>query len=480
MRESPPWLIDLAGKPAPQEARAPLAELDTDSNITAATRWLINRAPEAIQGAGGDETTFKVAAAVKDFGISEDLCLDLLISHWNEAKAIPNWDYDDLKQKVENAYSYGTGAIGKRTAEADFEPVDLSIFKKPDLANAKKNRLYYVPFDDAVARALDAIAKPLIKGLLDCAAMSVIYGDSNSGKTFLALDIASHVATPGFCWNGRKTENGLVAYVAAEGGRGVYKRLEAWRRKHGIEKGRVKLALIPCPVDLRSMEGDAKALVDLIRQAEAQWDEPVVLVVIDTLSRAMAGGDENSPVDMGLLVRNCDRIRDALNCHLMLIHHTGKNKASGARGHSLLRAATDTEIEVDNRTFAAKKQRDIEPIKDMRFDLEVVKLGTDADGDPITSCTVALRTASEFEELPLTDEESDFFDIISALVGDKAETEKIEPTKYYFGYDIFDEIKLQEMRMRIPSERTARYRLMRSLCEKRKLKKVKSGQWVMV
>jgi hypothetical protein len=479
MLEAPEWLTKLCGKPAPHESKTPLVELDTDANIAKATKWLIEEAPEAVQGAGGDETTYKVAAFVKDFGISEGLALDLLIAHWNETKASPNWDYDDLKRKVENAYSYGTGAVGKRAivpAEDDFEPVDLSVFEKPEMANAKKNRLYYVPFDDAVTRALDAIAKPLVKGLLDCSAMSVIYGDSNSGKTFLALDIASHVATPGFRWNGRKTANGLVAYIAAEGGRGVYKRLEAWRRKHGIEKGQVKLALIPCPVDLRSMEGDAKPLVELIRQAEAHWGEKVVLVVVDTLSRALAGGDENSPVDMGSLVRNCDRIRDALDCHLMLIHHTGKNKAAGARGHSLLRAATDTEIEVDNRTFAAKKQRDIEPIPDMRFDLEVVKLGEDGDGDPITSCTVILRTASEFEKLPLTDEEFGYWEelLVALADRDKGDINVEKSISTGFFVDLF--WRLHSSEFDAPREK-ANYTL-KKFGEKGWIKKLKQGQWV--
>jgi RecA-family ATPase len=70
------------------------------------------------------------------------------------------------------------------------------------------------------------------------------------------------------------------------------------------------------------------------------------MIVLDTLSRVIAGGNENAPDDMGQLIGNCDRIRAEARAHVMLVHHTGKDEARGARGHSSLRAATDTEIEV--------------------------------------------------------------------------------------------------------------------------------------
>jgi RecA-family ATPase len=90
-------------------------------------------------------------------------------------------------------------------------------------------------------------------------------------------------------------------------------------------------------------------LIDLIAEVARQTDKRVVLVVIDTLARAMAGGNENASEDMGAFVRNVDRVRSATSAHTMIVHHSGKNKAAGARGHSSLRAATDTEIEIDQR-----------------------------------------------------------------------------------------------------------------------------------
>jgi hypothetical protein len=77
---------------------------------------------------------------------------------------------------------------------------------------------------------------------------------------------------------------------------------------------------------------------------------PIRLVVVDTLSRAMAGGNENAPDDMSAFIRNIDRIRQETGAHVLIVHHCGKDAAKGARGHSCLRAATDTKIELSHDT----------------------------------------------------------------------------------------------------------------------------------
>ena len=119
-----------------------------------------------------------------------------------------------------------------------------------------------------------------------------------------------------------------------------------------------------------------------------------MLIVIDTLSRTLAGGNENMPDDMGAFVRHVDRLRDATGAHVMIVHHTGKTLSQGARGHSLLRAAVDTEIEISRpeeskRSVAlVTKQRDEDTGASLAFQLRVIDLGYDDEGDMVTSCVV--------------------------------------------------------------------------------------------
>jgi hypothetical protein len=138
-------------------------------------------------------------------------------------------------------------------------------------------------------------------------------------------------------------------------------------------------------------DADTQPLIDLIKKIQTDCGQTVVKVTIDTLSRAISGGDENSSVDMGHLVRHFDLIREKTEVHLAVIHHTGKDKAKGARGHSLLRAATDTEIEITDGKITVTKQRDLDGAIELRFTLKPIGVGIDQRGKAVTSCWVDVR-----------------------------------------------------------------------------------------
>lgn len=222
--------------------------------------------------------------------------------------------------------------------------------------------------------------------MFDRGAFAEMYGGTNSGKTFTALDLSEHIAH-GWSWCGRKVRGGPVCYIAAEGGLGLEERLTAFRQHHDVDQADVPLYIIPASIDLCSAESDAKILID-----EIQLLGTVQLVVIDTLARALAGGDENGPQDMGAFVGNCDRIRESTGAAILAIHHSGKDQSRGGRGHSSLKAAVDTEILIENTdslvTVTTTKQRDYPSGDTFTFKLESVEIGTDDDGDPITSCVL--------------------------------------------------------------------------------------------
>jgi RecA-family ATPase len=217
-------------------------------------------------------------------------------------------------------------------------------------------------FAEAADSALSDAGNQLIEGVLDEGGLSVIYGDSGSGKTFVSLDQAFHVGT-GLEWNGKKVKCGLVVYVAAEGGSRIKQRIAALQKRYRKEYGDVApdplFALVRYPIDLRSSDADLKSLLALVLKAEEKTGEKCAWLIVDTLSRAMAGGDENSPVDMGRVVASADSFRAETGAHFTYVHHTGKDAARGARGHSLLRAATETTAsERDNFDFTPPRPRD--------------------------------------------------------------------------------------------------------------------------
>ncbi len=358
---APKWLIDLCGQVRERDRAStePLVEWDQPAALKSAAGYLINEAPLSVEDDGGDLNAFKVAARVKDYGISDSLTLKLMMDHWN-TRCSPPWDEDDLAVKVRNAYSYGTEPPGIADPNLEF-PLTGPVAEKP-----RFNRMSLA----ASAARADEAEDPLIEGLLDRGAMSVMYGDSNVGKTFVALELAYCVAT-GRPWNGHKVRKGLVVYVVAEGGRGIHKRAAALIKKFGDEAP--LFVLIVQPIDMLHPEVDLKALIKEVKAIEAEKGAKCELIDLDTLSMVFAGGEENGSADMGSFVGNVGRLRAATGAHVQTVHHTGKDKAKGMRGHSLLRAATDTEIEI-NETGGLKvtKQRDIEVKLELGFILEKV------------------------------------------------------------------------------------------------------------
>ena len=257
-----------------------------------------------------------------------------------------------------------------------------------------KNRGLYYKKPSEISPNLDDVA--IVEDFLNEGGMSVMYGDSNTGKTFVAMDVGFHIAI-GRTWDNKRVIQGGVVYVAAEGGKSAQNRVAALKKHYNIQD--FPFYLVPCPIDLLNPKADTKPLIELIQKAERDAATSIRLVVIDTLSRALAGGDENGSQDMGAYVKNIDEIRDATKAHVMSVHHCGKDKAKGARGHSLLRAATDTEIEIADKTIKVTKQRDMDFTKSIGFELKVVELGKNTYGKPITSCvieTVDIQARDEF------------------------------------------------------------------------------------
>jgi hypothetical protein len=269
----------------------------------------------------------------------------------------------------------------------------LEILLSDALPPAIESRLS-VAFADELP---DTFTPPdeLVQGILTAEGGSVLYGDSNSGKTFFVIDMAAALAR-GVDWMGRKTEPGMVIYLAAESPASVRSRLQAYQRHHGVKVP--NFAIVQSPIDLFDGDADTDEVIALVCQLEAQRGQRARLIVGDTLARLSAGANENAGQDMGLVVRRFDRIRSACKAHFLLVHHSGKAAAAGARGWSGIRAAVDTEIEVSDsptgRCAEVTKQRDLST-KGTRvgFRLESVHLGLTKWGKPATSCVVVAADA---------------------------------------------------------------------------------------
>lgn len=224
----------------------------------------------------------------------------------------------------------------------------------------------------------------LVKGWLFRGCTSILYGQSNTGKTYLAVDLA-HAISKGRVWGARRVRKGRVLYIAAEGGAGFTNRISAL---DGPE-----FFVLISSLTLATKDTQRAFLIEVLKHLEKVGGAPWDLVVIDTMARVMGGADENAAPDIADLMQNIAGIQAATGAHVMLVHHSGKDTSKGARGHSALRAAVDTEIELSRDetgliTALLTKQRDGPTGIKFEYRLRQVELGRDQDGDPVTTCVV--------------------------------------------------------------------------------------------
>lgn len=180
----------------------------------------------------------------------------------------------------------------------------------------------------------------LIDELIPAKGFAALYGKPGSYKSFTALYLAGHIANGREAF-ARSTNQGDVVYLAGEGGAGLKRRWDALKRHHDLPDDS-RIAFVKAQLNLRSTPDDAEALIEAVK---AKGLKPQLLVV-DTLARAFAGGNENSSEDMGAFISIVGMIQEALDTAIMIVHHSGKDEARGQRGHSSLLGAVDAELEV--------------------------------------------------------------------------------------------------------------------------------------
>lgn len=265
----------------------------------------------------------------------------------------------------------------------------VRLHQAKQAAKPKTNRRLRFRFAGSVQPQL--AGQYVIKGHLWCG-LAVYFGRANAGKTAVVFDLAAHVAGR-MPYRGRRTRGGLVVWLALEAPQSLDNRLVAWCRHHGFDAGGLSLAVVAGTLDLRNKASVSEA-IDLLSEIEAQAAEPIALLVIDTLARAMPGADENSFADMGAAIAALDRIRtEARVDALVALHHVGKDDSRGPRGHSSLIAAVDGAYEVRDGEVICTKARDGKVGESLPVLLQPVEVGVDEDGDPVTAVVAVAADA---------------------------------------------------------------------------------------
>lgn len=278
-------------------------------------------------------------------------------------------------------------ASSKVATADDFEVVED---RKPS-ADAVAPELRF-PYYQAAEFTRAEPVRWAIKGVLPRAETCAIVGESGSGKTFLTLDMLMAIAT-GLDWRGHKVTQEPVLYICAEGAAGFRLRLRAWAEHHGVDLAGVPFYVVGDAPNLLE-KADIK---DLLATMKALPETPGVICA-DTWAQVTAGGNENSGEDMGRALGHCKVIHKATRATVVIVAHTGKDASRGMRGWSGVKGALDAEITVERsdtyRSATVTKMKDGSTEgEEFAFELGGVTLGSDVDGEAITSCVVHHRAS---------------------------------------------------------------------------------------
>jgi hypothetical protein len=321
----------------------------------------------AVQGRGGNNLTFQVACSILDKAVSPGTCFDLLWEHWNP-HCSPPWDDWELEQIIRNAANYGEdteGGVKGFQANADaFAGFVGQEFEPPAPVDRGRDKIQFLH------TYADTVQDPtwLIPGVLPAAGVGMIYGESGSYKSFLALDMALCLSfgIPGQ-WNAPPVKNDVL-FLAGEGPVATAKkRWPAWMEWQQIAHRDDHRFLIKDRVPFYT---DADAW-EHVKADLAELKAKPSLIVIDTLTRLITGLDENSAKDASMITNFMEQLARYYECFVLAVHHTGKDQNKGARGSSAFYANMDTvistKLKLGGTELRVRKQKDADVSDDISY-----------------------------------------------------------------------------------------------------------------
>lgn len=319
-------------------------------------------------------------------------------------------DFDDVAEDAVFEADVGGGAASAQAAVGgsllagegggdvadDFDDVSGGVVQKPKAKPPTKKARFDIIRADHYVRDVKVL-RWFYKGALPQANVLAIYGESGSGKTFLALDIVCKLAL-GMPWFGIHSVPTKILYVAAEGASGMRERMMAWCVANNVSISALgeNLSVLGDQPNMLEKD-DVQALVAAARVA----CPGIALVVLDTMAQVTPGANENSGEDMGRFLSNVRAVGKALKSTMLLIGHSGKDAMRGLRGWSGLRAALDAEIEVvrtqQYRAATVTKLKDGEGEgREYRFTLPPHVVDWDAEDDSLVA-SLSVAEAGVFD-----------------------------------------------------------------------------------
>jgi len=153
---------------------------------------------------------------------------------------------------------------------------------------------------------------------------------------------------------------------------------------------------------------------------------------------------------MSAYIAACDAIREAFGCAVIVVHHCGIERTR-PRGHTSLMGAADAQLAV-KRESDGRITAKVEFAKDFEADariacaLQVVDVGTDEDGETITSCVVVPADVPPKDAPQLTSGQQTMLRILREAGPDGLSTQEWNQQARYEGLGVNRRADLADLR----------------------------------
>lgn len=367
----PPWIADLLAKAAKPELPDAYPD-ETEENVEQAVLYLDTAAP-CIQGDGGNDRLFKVAAHVRELGVSYETALEIMEDF--NGRCVPPWEAEEFAKVVANAYEYAQNAIGSKSLEAkldaadrDFGPKLLPLRNSSDIVDED------IPKRDWI-----------IKDFILTGFLSLLVSPGGIGKSNLEMIKAIAVKT-GLPLLGEEhpviKRGNVVIYNCEDPLEEMERRMAACRRAYGLSREdtdgiylvsgrdhRLRVAGVNRVGEIVINAAAVELLVDTLKSVDA------ILLSVDPLVKTH-GANENSNDAMDVVTMAYGDISQSAKCAVSIVHHTNKSalRAEGesdnqslARGAGSVSASVRVQCNLTRMTEAEAKQLSVPVEKRKRY-----------------------------------------------------------------------------------------------------------------
>jgi hypothetical protein len=324
----PAWIAPRIGAAREKTAAPAPLSLDDPADIARAASWRVKEAPI-------DVPAYQIAARVKDFGLSEDFCINLMWELY-AGRCDEPWEYDVLHQKIKNAYRYGQNPPGVDSLDAarsDFTPVERTPIPATwadtiDFSNIPRRRWL--------------LGNRYLKGFV-----TVTIAPGGAGKSTLMLTEALSIASNAPIAGQAVHQSGRVWYYNTEDPlEEIKRRAAAVCIHHGVSAENLAITSgLDHPLCLvkESRSGTEFNNEQIQQIIQFIKDNNIILFLVDPFIRAhRVNENDNNAIDKVMLTFS--RIASITDCAIGVAHHARKgNSAPGnadsARGASSLLGA---------------------------------------------------------------------------------------------------------------------------------------------